>query len=117
METLEKKSWLIFGVLVILAALTIWFVQFKVAKTTVMQTPVYSAVFLDNGQVYFGNLKDNVLTNAYGVVSNASGTSQLYKITGEVHQPTDQITFNLSRILYTETLASTSPVIKAIKGN
>lgn len=99
----------------------------------------YQAVFLSNGQVYFGRLhcassKSPVLDDVFYLQSNganqqvlqanASGTPSdvlkqpqfsLTKLgTGEVHAPTDAMYLNRSQILFWENLRADSPVIQSI---
>lgn len=75
----------------------------------------WSAVFLNNGQVYFGRLNGTKLTNVYYPVPNASSTQiDLIKLGNEVHKPTDEINFNPQAILFTETLSDDSEILKSI---
>lgn len=94
----------------------------------------YQAVFLTNGQVYFGKVADVnsqtlVLENIYYLRSNsalqtgeASTTSQLagdfalIKLGNEIHGPQDRMSINLSQVLFTEDLKDSSKVVEAIKG-
>jgi hypothetical protein len=80
-------------------------------------TQKYSAVFLDNGQVYFGHLNGDKLTNVYYLQTNASGTPALIHLGSELHAPTDEMDFTLSHILFTETLQDTGVVVKSITNN
>ncbi len=100
----------------------------------------YQAVFLTNGQVYFGKVADVnsqtlVLENIYYLRSNsalqtglpaqageATTTSQLadnfalIKLGNEIHGPLDRMSINLSQVLFTEDLKDNSTVVEAIKG-
>lgn len=109
----SNKSWIILGIIVVVLALLA--IVFRTKLFGLKKPVVYSAVFLDNGQVYFGNLNNNILTNVYYIVGNASGTPALIKLGGEVYSPTNEIDFKSSHILYTETLQSSSAIIKAMK--
>lgn len=99
----------------------------------------WQAVFLSNGQVYFGkvvsqNSKEVVLKDIYylQVVQRPLQTTQtggqaqqqqqqqtqqelsLVKLGNELHGPVDEMTINASHILFTEMLKSDSKVIDAI---
>lgn len=98
----------------------------------------YQALFLTNGEVYFGKLHDNgveymTLEDVYyiqakpkqtsdlvtGDVQNASGVTtgqaELIKIGGEVHGPTDKMIVRKDQILYFENLKSDGQVAKLIE--
>lgn len=99
----------------------------------------YQAVFLSNGQVYFGRLHgaqtktpvlDDVfylqtgMTNQQAGEMRASGTPSdvlkqpqftLTKLgQGEVHAPKDALYLNRSQVLFWENLRADSPVIQSI---
>jgi len=114
------------------------------AKKAEKQT-VYHAVFLSNGQVYFGQLTDKDVKNKYVVLTDvyylqlkqqqaqqqvqpAEGGEQqaqtaedktpeftLVKLGQELHGPEDKMTINSEQVLFYETLKSDSNVMKAIK--
>ncbi len=83
----------------------------------------YQAVFLDNGQVYFGKLEEREdafyrLTSVYymqlqGNTQDAAD-SVLVKLGSEVHGPADFMDINPDHILFIEDLAGDSKVSKAI---
>ncbi len=97
----------------------------------------WQAVFLDNGQVYFGQIKsvsdrELVLTNIYylqvinkPLQMTADGTEDatqqtqqeltLVKLGNELHGPTDEMVINRDRVLLTEKLKADSPVVKGIQ--
>ncbi|HSI20579.1 MAG TPA: hypothetical protein VLA04_02645 [Verrucomicrobiae bacterium] len=94
----------------------------------------YSAVFLTNGQVYFGKMyasADNVdLRDIYYLQvnqqenlqsgSNSSATEQqpdisLVKLGNELHGPNDRMHINRDQVLFTESLKNDSKVVKAIE--
>lgn len=87
------------------------------------------AVFLNTGQVYFGDLKSInsnyfVLDNIYYLQtsSNSSTTStasssssvSLVKLGCELHAPYDQMVINSSQVTFWENLQSTGQVAKAV---
>jgi hypothetical protein len=85
----------------------------------------YSAVFLDNNQVYFGLLDNDsrqfsVLKNVFYLQSGLqSGTStqgfQLVKLGNELHGPEDFIKLNRDHILFIEVLREDSQIYKVIR--
>jgi len=86
---------------------------------------LYSAVFLDNSQVYFGkvgNMSRDFMkvTDVYyfGSPSTSDGVTSsdvtLVKLGSEVHAPTDEMRINRDHILYIEELQVDSRVVKAI---
>lgn len=87
------------------------------------------AVFLNTGQVYFGNIKTLndkyfVLTNIYYLQTNSSSSTastsssannvSLVKLGCELHQPYDQMVINASEVTFWENLESTGQVAKAV---
>lgn len=85
------------------------------------------AVFLNTGQVYFGNIKSLnnkyfVLTNIYylqttngGNGSSSSGSNvTLVKLGCELHEPYDQMVINSSQVTFWENLQDTGQVAKAV---
>jgi hypothetical protein len=95
----------------------------------------YQAVFLSNGQVYFGKVTDAnnqtlVLENIYYLrsagnlqVSNNDNTTttpatdnfSLVKLGNELHGPEDKMSINLSQVLFVEDLKAQSKVVEAIR--
>lgn len=88
----------------------------------------YVALFLTNGQVYFGRItyidRDyTVLTNIYYLQVQQQGTEpqavsvvNIVKLGSEIQGPQDEIVFNSTQILYTEHLKDDSPVVQKITG-
>lgn len=90
----------------------------------------YQAVFLNNGQVYFGNIasigsKTFDLRNIYylqtsgtagtsAAASNASNVS-LVKLGCELHAPYDQMFINSDQVIFWENIKQTGQVVKAIQ--
>ena len=86
------------------------------------------AVFLNTGQVYFGNIKklNNkyiVLTNIYylqtannnsGTASTASPNVTLVKLGCELHEPYDQMLINRDQVTFWENLQDNGQVAKAV---
>lgn len=91
----------------------------------------YQAVFLTNGQVYFGkianingryvNLKTIFYLNSQSQTNqstnNTSGNNQftLVKLGCELHGPYDQMIINRSNVTFWENLQDNSQVVKSIK--
>jgi hypothetical protein len=96
------------------------------------QTQVYSAVFLTNGQVYFGKIEKNnereiALNNVFyvqvnqnaaqnGQVANLNQASfNLVKLGNELHGPTDELFINRAQVVFYENLRDDSKVVESIK--
>jgi len=93
----------------------------------------YQAVFLTNGQVYFGKLEDGggdyvKLTDIYYLQSKDQGkvqpkdsadTSQpnltLIKLGKELHAPADEMNISREQVLFWEDITDDGKVMKAIK--
>jgi hypothetical protein len=94
-----------------------------------VDTSKLQAVFLNTGQVYFGNVKvlnDKyfVLTNIYYLQTSSSSTSttsstaatsvSLVKLGCELHAPYDQMVINSQEVTFWENLQPTGQVAKAV---
>ncbi|MEK7116535.1 MAG: hypothetical protein AAB837_00010 [Patescibacteria group bacterium] len=92
----------------------------------------YSAVFLTNGQVYFGkmvknNEKEITLNNVFYIqinenagkeeIANAINQARfnLVKLGNELHGPTDELFINKSQVVFYEKLRDDSKVVESIK--
>ncbi len=90
----------------------------------------WQAVFLTNGQVYFGHitgetsrlviLQDIFYLQAPGSLQVANKAEQaqelaLVKLGNELHGPTDEIRVNREHVLFVETLKADSKVAQAIE--
>lgn len=105
------------------------------ADTSVVDASKYQAVFLSNGQTYFGKVNDPdakyvFLSDVYYLIqsqplqnqdnSNQQGQNQsapgytLIKLGKEMHGPTS-MSINKDQILFIENLADDSKVVSAIK--
>jgi hypothetical protein len=97
-----------------------------------VKTGQYQAVFLTNGQVYFGHLRNPesqtpVLTKVYylqsnqqnvqSTTTNSSTQLSLVKLGNELHGPEDMMALNHSQILFWENLKDSGKVVQAIKQN
>ncbi len=102
-------------------------------ETSYINTTKLQAVFLNTGQVYFGNLKtinnnyyilDNIFylqtsNNGSSTASSSSSTAantnvSLVKLGCELHAPYDQMVINSSSVTFWENLKPTGQVAKAV---
>jgi hypothetical protein len=89
----------------------------------------YSAVFLVNGQVYFGKLYQEMgesldLRDIYYLKGDTTDTKQtqqsgsapfsLVKLGEELHGPNDRMRINRQQVLFVESLKKNSKVVEAI---
>ena len=83
------------------------------------------AVFLNTGQVYFGNVKSLnnkylVLTNIYYLQTSSTGQENantnvsLVKLGCELHEPFDQMVINRDQVTFWENLQDNGQVAKAV---
>ncbi len=133
----DKKSWLKVAVVIIglCLALAAYNAVHAYFDNKSIDTSKYQAVFLTNGQVYFGKLK-NVsgkyveLTDIYYLQVQQSVQPQnkdtpatdnpnvsLAKLGGELHGPEDKMSINRDQVLFWENLKPDAKVSKAIKDN
>jgi hypothetical protein len=99
------------------------------AESKYVDTSKLQAVFLNTGQVYFGNIKSLndkyfVISNIYylqtsggsstGSSSSANTSVSLVKLGCELHQPYDQMVVNSSQVTFWENLQGTGQVAKAV---
>lgn len=98
------------------------------AESKFVDSSKLQAVFLNTGQVYFGNIK--TLNSKYFVVSNiyylqtangnasggtAANTSvSLVKLGCELHEPLDQMVINRDQVTFWENLGDNGQVAKAV---
>jgi hypothetical protein len=102
----------------------------KVEGYTGIDSSRYQAIFLSNGQVYFGKLSDGgpelvklqdiwYLQVQQGAQSadtlkNSESQVSLAKLGNELHGPDDSMSISKDQILFWENLKSDSKVVKAI---
>lgn len=85
----------------------------------------YQAVFLTNGQVYFGKLHGYetnrpYLTDVYYFPLSEDDQAEqqsLIKLGSEMHQPDNQMLLNRDAILFVENLSNDGSVVQAIERN
>ncbi|HET9173902.1 MAG TPA: hypothetical protein VFN56_01330 [Candidatus Saccharimonadales bacterium] len=120
---------LVIAVLLIAAAVLDLGLGGAKAEASYVDKNKLQAVFLNTGQVYFGNVKtlnNNyvVLTNIYylqtsnnGSTSTASNSNQnvsLVKLGCELHAPYDQMVINRNQVTFWENLQDSGQVAKAV---
>ncbi|KKU26139.1 MAG: hypothetical protein UX39_C0012G0016 [Candidatus Magasanikbacteria bacterium GW2011_GWA2_46_17] len=129
---MKSKNFLIIivvAVLLLLAGTGYFIMQKKQAAVS-----DYHAVFLTNGQVYFGKITEEreryiKLTDIYYLqlkqpLQNQGAVEQLnpsdislIKLGNELHGPTDAMNINRDQVLFTEQLREQSKVMSAIRGD
>lgn len=118
------------GAIVVLLLALVAFVSFSGGKSEdkYVDSSKLQAVFLNTGQVYFGNIKSLnskyfVLTNIYYLQtanssssgqSNAGSNVTLVKLGCELHEPYDQMVINSSQVTFWENLQDNGQVAKAV---
>lgn len=102
------------------------------SSDSVVETDKYQAIFMTNGQVYFGHLSNldgsyTQLTDVYYLqvqqavqpAVDKKDTDQpqvsLTKLGNELHGPTDKMHISRDQILFWENLKDNSTVVEAIK--
>ena len=130
----EKKKvpkWPFIVGLIIAIALIIGGMFYFNKNDTMINTDKYQAVFLTNGQVYFGRLarhgnyyklsdvyylqnKSGEKTESDGQL-NSSGDVELIKLGNEVHGPEDVMIIERSQVLFFENLKNDGNVVKSIQ--
>ncbi|MGA3150754.1 MAG: hypothetical protein ABSD10_04110 [Candidatus Saccharimonadales bacterium] len=125
---LSVRSAVIFIVTVAILLAGVYWSNLPRAKSAQFQ-----AVFLTNGQVYFGHLHDPetqtpTITDVYYLQSGTSANPQasssqsnqkqpltLIKLGNELHGPEDKMAIQSTQILFWENLKDSSKVVQAIK--
>lgn len=131
-----SKSWTLLTVLkvLVLAGAVLLLVATTLAvvrggggnENGLVDTSKYQAVFLNNGQVYFGKAKDvntrfvkladvYYLTQSTGTNGQASGDYTLVKLgCQQIHNPQDQMVITREQVTFWENLESSGKVTKSI---
>ncbi len=131
----SKLVWWVVGALVVCVAIVgvVWGSMGRKGfdENKSINTSEYQAVFLTNGQVYFGKLTD--LNNKYvtissiyylqvqqsqnlqqGTESDANSQVSLAKLGNELHGPEDKMHIAADQVLFWENLKNDSKVVQAI---
>lgn len=111
------------GVAVLLVGVGIALSRGTAGESSYVKTGKYQAVFLNNGQVYFGtirNLTSNYvrLTNVYYLTQTGDNNSNytLVKLgCQQIHNPSDEMYVNRSQVTFWENIESDGKVAKSIK--
>lgn len=136
----NKWPWIIIIVMLLLLGLGVFLLRDKlfsgegeVQGVSTQKGSGYQAVFLDNGQVYFGKLSDVdspyvILKDIYylqvtqpPLQGSQSGQQQqepkisLVKLGDELHGPVDEMRINRDQIIFYEDMKESAKVVQAIK--
>ena len=129
-----RRRWLVKLVLLFVVLLLILGCYFGQQVWLKLTTKGYQAVFLTNGQVYFGKLSATGtwlrLTDIYYLQASStlqqgasvadqtgdqSANLQLVKLGGELHGPLDNMYIEKDKVMFWENLKDDSKVVEAIK--
>ncbi|MBI4050338.1 MAG: hypothetical protein HY398_02720 [Candidatus Doudnabacteria bacterium] len=128
----EQKSWperlkIVFWIVIILGAALVVVIVLRGQRLLIRTPTAYQAVFLDNGQVYFGKLaavnRDFLsLTDIYYLRAGSiqqggqtEGQIDLIKLGAELHAPRDEMIINKAHVLFYEDLNETGEVLRLIR--
>jgi len=135
-ESKPERSWLqIFnGILLVSIALLIGLVALAITHVTssnegkFVDTSKYQAVFLNNGQVYFGNITNlstqyvrmaNIYYLTQGTTSGSNTASNNYSLVKlgcqQIHDPYDSMIISRDQITFWENLQDNGKVVSSIK--
>lgn len=125
----DKKIWWVSAGIILIIALIVSALLFAFNRSQI-DSSKYQAVFLTNGQVYFGKLHDYYtsrpyLTDVYYIQApEGNGTSatnvdtsnqQLVKLGSELHAPQNTLILNKDSVLFVENLTDEGKVVQLIK--
>jgi hypothetical protein len=132
-EPKKRNKWVLavgVAVALVLLGLVVW--KYMSTATASPRGDRYQAVFLDNGQVFFGKLKNTegtylLLSDAYYTKSQelpkdatdeqkaaVSNNVNLVKVGNEVYGPENSLSIKAEQVLFWQDLKSDSKVAKAI---
>lgn len=119
---------LLVGIVVLLVGIALAFSRGGDNESKFVDTSKYQAVFLNNGQVYFGDiqdLNDNYvrMTNIFYLTQSGSGSSSsssnnysLVKLgCQQIHDPLDEMVINRDQVTFWENLNPNGKVVSSIK--
>ena len=131
MDKNKMVMYVLYVVVIVVLAYALWttkgFGLWKNQNTDV-KTGNYQAVFLSNGQVYFGRLSGT--TSSYATLEDvyylqvqkiqpedpaSQGKLTLIKLGNELHAPVDMMKINKDQILFYEDLKEEGKVLQAIQ--
>lgn len=132
-STFFRRKFLLVVIIVVIIGIAGFVIFYKNKNTSNQKDSVYSAVFLSNGQVYFGKIdavKNNylILSDIYYIQSvpggqpsgqgnGTSGNVSLVKLGNELHGPTDKMFINSASVLFYENLRTDSKVVQSIQSS
>jgi hypothetical protein len=123
---------MLFAIVILIVAVIVLIAVGPKSEDSYVDTTKLQAVFLNTGQVYFGNIKTLndkyfVLTNIYylqtansGSSTSSSSTSSantnvtLVKLGCELHEPYDKMVINHASVTFWENLQSSGQVAQAV---
>jgi hypothetical protein len=111
------------GVAVLLVGVGIALSRGTSGESGYVNTSQYQAVFLNNGQVYFGNIQNLTsgylrLTNVYYLTQAGENNSNytLVKLgCQQIHNPSDAMVINRAQVTFWENIENDGKVVKSIK--
>ena len=135
---MDRIKWILLALLVIIIGIAagLVFGSYKFKNQQLGSKSEYQAVFLSNGQVYFGKLADDngnwvTLSDIYYLQTKqneplqqgTTGTGQagqqsdvqLVKLGSELHGPEDVMHIERDKILFWENMTDSSKVVQTIK--
>lgn len=125
---ISKRLLNIFIIVIVIFVVFILIFSFFGDKTKTEKKEIsWQAVFLTNGQVYFGkiseeNEKEIILRNIYYLRTTENFQQgeeptefSLIKLGEELHGPTDEMRINRNHVLFLESLRNDSRVVQAIR--
>lgn len=131
-----NKKYALFGLLALLAIGVAWYVWTSSSNSlmSTVKKDNYQAVFLTNGQVYFGKIKNAsattvTMSDIYYLQQDVQGSQDnkekdqaqnqmsLTKLGNEIHGPEDTMFIQKDQVLFWENLKTDSQVVKSIKNS
>ena len=119
----------LFGIAILVVAIAFAFTR-STSESKYINTSKYQAVFLNNGQVYFGNIdslnsKYVRMTNIYYLTQSTTGSSSSSANSGnyslvklgcqQIHDPYDEMVINRDQVTFWENLQDSGKVVTSIK--
>jgi hypothetical protein len=128
-KKLSKLAWVVIFVAILIIIALGFVLKNKFSNNSIVDVDksAYQAVFLSNGQVYFGSIskmdkdfitiKDVYYLQAVQSLQGSTAQNQpfsLVKLGKELHGPTDTMYINRSQVLFYENMKDDSSVVKSI---
>lgn len=128
------KKYALIGLIVLLAVGVAWYLWTSSSNSlmSTVKKDNYQAVFLTNGQVYFGKIKNAstttvTMSDIYYLQQDVQGSKDekdkdkeqnqmsLTKLGNEIHGPEDTMFIQKDQVLFWENLKTDSQIVKSIK--